>query len=64
MTFWNILYLIGIMVACVGVMQLCPLLLSVFFGDGHAASLALSFASATAFGLLLVQAGRKKRRSS
>lgn len=63
MTFWNILYLIGIMVACVGVMQLCPLLLSVFFGDGHAASLALSFASATAFGLLLVQAGRKKRRS-
>lgn len=57
MTFWNILYLVGIMIACVGVMQILPLVLSVGFGDGYAASLALSCAASVLVGLLLVRAG-------
>lgn len=63
MTLWNILYLIGIMAACVGVMQLLPLGLSVFFGDGCALPLALSCAASVLAGLLLVYAGREKRQT-
>ena len=63
MTFWNILYLVGIMIACVGVMQILPLALSVGFGDGYAASLALSCAASVLAGLLLVRAGGRKRRT-
>ena len=48
MTFWNILYLIGIMVACVGVMQLLPLGLSVFFSRFAAVSLVLLLVTVTA----------------
>ena len=61
MTLWNILYLIGIMVSCVGVMQLCPLTLSLYYGDGATVRLALSCTGAVFSGLLLVYAGRKKR---
>ena len=63
MTLWNIVYLIGIMVACVGVMQLLPLGLSVFFSDGYVLSLALSCAASVLAGLLLVRAGSGKRRT-
>ena len=63
MTLWNIIYLVGIMIACVGVMQILPLALSVGFGDGHAASLALTCAASVLFGLLLVRAGSRKRRT-
>ena len=63
MTLWNILYLTGIMIACVGVMQVLPLGLSVFFADGYAAPLLLSCAAAVCSGLLLVYAGRRKRHT-
>ena len=62
MTFWNILYLVGIMIACVGVMQFLPLILSIVFADGNTARIALSCAGAVISGLVLVYAGRKKRR--
>ena len=61
MTLWNILYLIGIMVSCVGVLEACPLAVSLWYADGYALPLALSAASALIFGSLLVFAGRKKR---
>lgn len=63
MTFWNILYLVGIMTACVGVMQLLPLVLSFGYGDGETARLALSCAGTVLSGLFMVYAGRKKRRN-
>lgn len=63
MTLWNILYLTGIMVSGIGVLQIFPLVVSCGYGDGDALPLAFSCAAALLCGLLLVYAGRKKRHT-